>query len=58
MANLAYTKWWEKPKNKMTETLANGYSFESIQRELSKNTNMTGSRWFSKIFASLCFERK
>ena len=25
------------------------------QRVLSKNTNMTRFRWFSKIFASLCF---
>ena len=39
----------------MTEILAN-------KRVLSKNypmnTNMTGFRWFSKIFASLCFGQK
>ena len=33
---------------------------KSTQRELfnSMNTNMTGFRWFSKIFASLCFWKK
>ena len=53
VANLADTKGCKKPE-KMTETLANGYSSESTQREsYPMNTNMTGFRWFSKIFASL-----
>ena len=34
VANLANTKWYKKPE-KMTETLAHGYSSESAQRELS-----------------------
>ena len=34
MANLAYTKRCKK-NSKITETLANGYSSESTQRELS-----------------------
>ena len=34
VANLVNTKWCNKPEKK-TETLANGYSSESTQRELS-----------------------
>ena len=34
-ANFANTKWHKKLKKKMTETLANGYSSESTQWELS-----------------------
>ena len=33
----------------MTETLANGYSYKSIQSYLM-NTNMAGFRCFSKLF--------
>ena len=40
----------------MTETLANGYSSERTLREPT-NTNMTGFRWFSKIFAPLCLDK-
>ena len=39
----------------MTETLVHGFSSESTQQELPVNTNMTGYRWFLKIFASLSF---
>ena len=34
VAKLAFTKWCKKPE-KMTETLADGYSSESTQQELS-----------------------
>ena len=34
----------------MTETLEHGYSYESTERYLM-NTNMTGFRCFSEIFA-------
>ena len=34
VANLVYTKWWEK-RRKMTKTLAHGYSSESTQWKLS-----------------------
>ena len=41
---------------KITETLACWYSYESSEWDLSNEyTNMTGFKWFSKIFASLCF---
>ena len=35
MANLAKAKWCKKKHEKMTETLAQRYSTESSQRELS-----------------------
>ena len=38
---------------KMTETLAHGYSSESTHQELPTNTNVTGFRRFSKIFAHI-----
>ena len=42
----------------MIETLAYGYLSESTQRESYPiNTNMTGFRWFPKIFAFLCCGR-
>ena len=40
---------------KIIETSANGYSSESILSKSSMNTNMTGLRWFSEIFASLYY---
>ena len=41
---------------KMTENLAHGYSSEGTLSEgFPMNTNMTDFRWFSKVFASLCF---
>ena len=43
---------------KMTETLAHGYSPESTQRELSKNTNMKGFRCFFKYLCILVFWKK
>ena len=62
---LAQGCWWllwskqNVKKLKMTETLANGDSSESSQRKLYPiNTYKIGFRWFSKIFASLCFGRK
>ena len=53
VANLANTKS-SKKINRITATLAHGYSSETTP----VNTNMTGFRWFSKIFASLCFGRR
>ena len=41
----------------MTEILANGYSSENTQRELS-NEYQYKQGCFSKIFASLCFGQK
>ena len=41
---------------KMTETLANGYSSESTKYPM--NTNTTGFRCFSKYNCFLCFGRK
>ena len=41
----------------MSKTLAYGYSYESTQRELSSAYHyLTGFRYFSKIFASLCLD--
>ena len=41
----------------MNEPMANGYIYERV---LSKSSlmNMTGFRWFSKIWASFCFGQK
>ena len=58
LANFTYTKWHKKCWT-MTETLAQRYSSESTRWELNPmNTNMTGFRWFTKIFAFSCFGRK
>ena len=51
---LANTKWCEKP-TKMTETLVHGYMGTHlralrVRESYPMNTNMTGFRWFSKIF--------
>ena len=54
VANLANTKWSQKP-DKMTETLANGTHLRVLIKSFPMNTNMTGFRWVSQIFASLCF---
>ena len=42
-------------KLKMTETLANGYSSDSIGESYPMNTNMKGFRCFSKIVAFLSY---
>ena len=43
----------------MTEALAHGYSYlRVLSQNFPMNTNMTGFRCFSKIFASPCFGRK
>ena len=54
LANLANRKWrkkWPKPGHMGAQlrVLSEGYPM---------NTNMAGFRWFSKIFASLCYVRK
>ena len=42
----------------MTETLAYGTHMKVLRVSCPMNTNMTGFRWFSKIFASLYLGRK
>ena len=44
VANLANTKPWHM-----------GTHLRVLGRSYPMNTNMVGFRWFSKIFASLCF---
>ena len=40
---------------KMAETLAHGYHLRVLSESFPINTNKMGFRWFSRIFASLCF---
>ena len=47
-----------KSLKRITETQAHGYSSDSTRESYPMNTNMTWFRWFSKIFASLCFGQK
>ena len=54
VTNLNNTNDAEKTQKQMTETLEHGWSSESYPM----NTNATGFKWFSKLFASLCFGRK
>ena len=56
VANLANTKWY-KNKLEMAETLANGYSSESTQRELSNEFQHDMVKMVFKS-ASLCFGQK
>ena len=50
---LLIMKWFQEHE-KMTETLAYGYSFDLrvFSESYQINTNMTGFKWFSKIFVS------
>ena len=58
MANLANTKSCKKPE-KLTETLAHGYSTESIQQEVSNEYQHDKVEMvFKKNFTSLCFGQK
>ena len=50
VANLAHTKWCKKPW-KITETLANGYSYESTQWELSNEYQHDSVKM---VFKNLC----
>ena len=58
VAYLANTKMMQKNTEIMTETLAHGTHLRVLRESHPVNTNMTGSRWFSKIFVSLRFGRK
>ena len=44
--------------NPMTESLAHDSHLRVLSESFPMNTNMTALRCFSKIFLSLCFERK
>ena len=51
VANLAITKLWEKAE-RMTETLAHGYSYESTQQELSNEYQFDRVKM---VFKDICF---
>ena len=58
-----YAAWWlilliQQKALKMTETLSHGTHLRVLRKSFQMSTNMTGFRWFSKIFASLCIGRK
>ena len=53
VANLANTKWCKKTW-KCLKPLQMGTHLKVLSESFPMNTNMTGFRWFSKIFASLC----
>ena len=55
--NLTHTKWCEKPV-KWLKPWHIGIPHRVLSKSYQINTNMTGFRGFSKIFASLCFGRK
>ena len=56
-ANLANTKWRKKPK-KGLEPWHIGTHLRVLNESYQINTNMTGFRWFSKIFCDLVFWSK
>ena len=57
VANLANSKWCKKHV-KWLKPWQMGIHLRVVSESYPMNTNMTGFRWFSKIFASLCFGRK
>ena len=57
VANLANTKWGKNPE-KLVKPWNMGTHLRALNKSFPMNTNMTGIRWFSKIFASMCFGRK
>ena len=56
VANLANTKWCKIPENDWNWEM--GTHLRVLSVSFPTNTNLTGFRLFSKIFASLCFGRK
>ena len=56
VANLTNTKWCKKPE-KWLKPWHMGTHLTELSKSCQMNTNMPGFRWFSKIFASLCFGR-
>ena len=57
VANLANTKWCWNLK-KWLKPWQMGTHLRVLSKSYPMNTNMTGFRWFSKIFVSLCFGQK
>ena len=57
VANLANAKLCKKPE-KWVKLLQMGTHMKVLSESFPMNTNMTGFRCFSKIFASLCFGQK
>ena len=54
VANVANTKWCKKPV-KLLKSCHMGTPLRVLGESYPMSTNMTGFRWFLKIFASLCF---
>ena len=52
VANSTNTKWCEKPE-KSLKPWQMGTHLRVLSESFQMNTNMTGFRWFSKIFAFL-----
>ena len=57
VANFANTKWG-KEVGKWLKPCHMGTHLKVLSESFPMNTNVTGFRWFSKIFASFCFGRK
>ena len=57
LASLANTKWYKK-HGKWLKLWHMGTHMRELSESFPMNTNVTGFRWFSKIFASLCFRWK
>ena len=53
-ATLVNTKWY-KISEKCLKPWQMGTHVRVLGESFPMNTNMTGFRWFSKIFASSCF---
>ena len=54
--NLANTKWYKKIE-KWLKHRHMGTDLNDLGRSFPMNTNMTGFRWFSHVYASLLFGR-
>ena len=57
VANFACTKWCKNPEKRLKPWHI-GTHLRVLSESFQMNTNMTGFRWFSKIFVSLCLGRK
>ena len=57
VANITNAKLCQKA-DELTENLAYGTHLRELSGSLPMNFNMTGFRWFPKIFASFGFGRK
>ena len=54
VANFANTKWCKKPE-KWLKPCHMGTHLRELGRSYPMDTNSTGFRWFSAVFASMCF---